>query len=68
MKLKKILDYSGARPLTSDAALGIITSSLPKVKPTESPIDNSISDVFLQTANWRKRYSNRTSQPDYRKF
>ena len=60
MKLKKILDYSEARPLASDAALAIITSSLPKVKPIESPINNSILDVFLQTAYQRKRYSNRT--------
>ena len=60
MKLKKILDYSVVRPLASDAALAIIIGSLPKGIQNKNTNDNSISDVFLQTAYLRKRYFNRT--------
>ena len=60
MKLKKILDYLEARPLASDAALAIIIGSLPKGIQNKNTNSNSISDVFLQTAYLRKRYSNRT--------
>jgi len=46
-KLKKILDYSENRPPASDAAIAIITKSLPKSTLGKLPVATPIHDLFL---------------------
>ena len=59
MKLKKILDYSELRPTASDAAIAIIIGSLPKLLQNKNINDNSILNIFLQTAYNRQCYTNK---------